>query len=132
MCGTAQNMPDPGADNCFAMRNPGERRSEHRKRPVQCAGGMKPSADRLRPLTGCRDIASLISAVRELCTEFGKVTHIDVLTTAKAEKRRALLFLRLESAAQEQRLISALGVCRFGGEVLVIVDFPSDTGSVFL
>lgn len=57
--------------------------------------------DRLKSLTGCGDIGSLRSAVQELCTEFGKVTRIDVLTMVEAEKRRALCFLRLKSAAQE-------------------------------
>jgi hypothetical protein len=80
--------------------------------------------DRLRALAGCGDAASLRSALQELCTEFGKVTRIDVLTMAEAEKRRALCFLRLESAEQESRLMSALGVNRFGEDVLVVVDMP--------
>jgi hypothetical protein len=81
-------------------------------------------ADRLKPLAGCRDVFSLKSAVQEVCAEFGKVTRIDILTMAKAEKRQALCFLRLESEAQETRLMASLGVSRFGNDVLVIVDFP--------
>ena len=79
---------------------------------------------RLESLAGCGDAASLRSAVSQLCAEFGKLTHIDILTMAEAEKRRALCFLRLESEAQESRLMSSLGVSRFGNEVLVIVDLP--------
>ncbi len=56
------------------------------------------------------------------------MTRIDVLTMAEAEKRRALCFLRMESTAQEQQLIMTLGASRFGDEVLVIVDLPSDPG----
>lgn len=89
---------------------------------------MGTSLDRLKSLTACRDLTSLRSAVQELCTEFGKVTRIDVLTMAEAEKRRALCFLRMESTAQEQQLIMTLGASRFGDEVLVIVDLPSDPG----
>jgi hypothetical protein len=89
---------------------------------------MGTSLDRLQSLAACRDLTSLRSAVQELCTEFGKVTRIDVLTMAEAEKRRALCFLRMESTAQEQELIMTLGASRFGDEVLVIVDLPSDPG----
>ena len=37
---------------------------------------------------------------------------------------RLLCFLRLESEAQETRLMSSLGVSRFGEEVLVVVELP--------
>lgn len=85
------------------------------------------SRDRLKSLAGCGDAASLRSAVSELCAEFGRVTRIDILTMAEAEKRRALCFLRLESAAQERRLMSTLGVPRFGEDVLVVVDLAPAT-----
>ena len=93
---------------------------------------MMTSLDRLQSLAGCGDITSLRSAVQELCTEFGKVMRIDVLTLAEAEKRRALCFLRLESKAQEQQLITTLGASRFGDEVLVIVDLPSNSDRLVL
>ena len=86
---------------------------------------MSISPERLKTLAGCGSAAGLRSAVSELCTEFGKVTRIDVFTMAEAEKRRALCFLRLESEAQEQRLMMALGASRMGGDLLVIVDLPS-------
>ena len=82
------------------------------------------AADRLKPLAGCRDVGSLKSAVQEMCAEFGTLTHIDILTVAEAEKRRALCFLRLESTAQESKLMTSLGVRRFGDDVLVVVDLP--------
>jgi hypothetical protein len=82
------------------------------------------SADRLKALTGCGDTDRLKAAIHELCAEFGKVTRIDILTMAEAEKRRALCLLRLESEAQEMQLMSSLGVSRFGTDVLVMVDLP--------
>jgi len=81
-------------------------------------------ADRLKPLAGCSDADSLRTAISELCTEFGRLTRIDVFTLAEAERRRAVCFLRLESAAQEQALMSNLGGSRFGDDVLVVVDLP--------
>src|SRR5512135_114826 len=86
--------------------------------------GMTNCADRMRSLAGCRDASSLKSAVQELCAEFGNVTHIDVLTMAEAERRRALCFLRMESTAQEQQLMRTLGAPRFGEDVLIVVDLP--------
>jgi hypothetical protein len=85
---------------------------------------MRISAERLAPLVGCSDAASLRSALQRLCTEFGKVTRLDVLTMAEADQRLALCFLRLESAAQEQRLMATLGASRFGDDVLVVVEIP--------
>jgi hypothetical protein len=79
----------------------------------------------LESLSGCCDAAGVRSAITELCTEFGKVTHIDVLTLAMDEKRQAVCLLRLESDAQERRLMSTLGISRFGDDVLVIVDLPA-------
>lgn len=81
------------------------------------------AADRLKSLAG-GDVGSLKSAVHELCAEFGKVTRIHILTIAEAEHRLAVCFLRLESEAQETRLMASLGVRRFGDDVLVIVDLP--------
>ena len=82
------------------------------------------AADRMKALAGCGDTVRLKSAIQELCAEFGKVTSIDIMTMTEAEQRRALCFLRLESEAQEIELMSSLGVCRFGNDVLVVVDLP--------
>jgi hypothetical protein len=89
------------------------------------ANAVRTSGDRLTALAGCGDTASLRSAVSELCAEFGKVTRIDILTMSEAEKRQALCFLRLESAAQERQLMTNLGASRFGDDLLVIFDLAS-------
>jgi hypothetical protein len=83
------------------------------------------SAERLKTLAGCGDPAGLRSAVSELCTEFGRLTRLDVFTMAEARKRQALCFLRLESEAQERQLMTALGAARLGEDLLVILDLPS-------
>lgn len=80
------------------------------------------TADRLKSLARCRDAGSLEPALHEMCAEFGKVTRMEILTMSEAEKRRALCFVQLESEAQESRLMACLGACRFGSDVLVVVD----------
>ena len=94
---------------------------------MSAAGALR---ERLQSLEGCGDADSLRSAVGELCAEFGKVTRIDILTMAEADKRQALCFLRLESEAQEMRLMASLGASRFGEDVLVVVDVPFGPGRV--
>ena len=88
-------------------------------------GRSQASRERLQSLASCGDTANLRSAVSALCAEFGKVTKLDVFTMTEAEKRRALCFLRLESAAQERQLMADLGASRFGDDLLVIVELPS-------
>ena len=107
------------------LRSAIERRHHRHGQPADFVSAVTTPRERLKSLAGCGDTASLRSAVGELCAEFGKVTRIDILTMAEAEKRQALCFLRLESEAQESRLMNSLGVSRFGNEVLVIVDLPS-------
>ena len=83
---------------------------------------MSLSPERLKTLAGCGDAASLRSAISELCVEFGNATRIEIFTMAEAEKRRALCFLRLESEAQERRLMATLGAARLGEDLLIVVD----------
>lgn len=83
---------------------------------------MSLSRDRLTSLSGCGDAVALRSALGDLCAEFGKVTRLDVVTMTEAEHRRALCFLRLESAAQEGQAMTSLGAARFGDDLLVVVD----------
>jgi hypothetical protein len=116
------------------LRSAVEDRSGRNHRHAQPAASVRAAnaaADRLKPLAGCCDVGSLKSAVQGMCAEFGKLTRIDILTMAEAEKRRALCFLQLESEAQERQLMASLGACRFGNDVLVIVDLPKAPQSSF-
>jgi hypothetical protein len=87
---------------------------------------------RLKSLAQCSDAVALTAALRALCAEFGELTRIKVLTLAEAEKRRALCLLRLESQAQEQHMMTTLGVPRFGEDVLVVVDLESGSARSLL
>ena len=76
----------------------------------------------LRDLTQCGDVGSLQSALRTLCSEFGSVSQLDILTMIDAGKRKAVCLLRLDSSQQEQDLITKLGAGRFGEDLCVVVD----------
>jgi hypothetical protein len=82
--------------------------------------------DLLKSLTGCPDVANLRTAIRGLSSEFGEIAGMDILTVKRPGKRQALCLLRLESAAQERRLMANPGVSRFGSELAYVVDLPAD------
>jgi hypothetical protein len=76
----------------------------------------------LKDLAQCGDVLSLESALRTLCSEFGSVSRLDILTMIEAGKRQAVCLLRLDSAEQEQNLMTKLGAGRFGEDLCVVVD----------
>jgi hypothetical protein len=76
----------------------------------------------LKDLAQCGDVPSLESALRTLCSEFGSVSRLDILTMTDAGKRQAVCLLRLDSSAQEQGLMTKLGAGRFGEDLYVVVD----------
>jgi hypothetical protein len=86
--------------------------------------------EQLKSLAECKDVASLRTTIHEFCAGLGEIAHMDILTMKQPGKRQALCFLRLESAAQEQQLMTNLGVTRFGNELLCVVDLPADQTNI--
>ena len=82
--------------------------------------------DRLRR---CPDVATLKPALQRLCEKFGRVSRLEVLTAIHEGTRQAICFLRLESPEREQQLMQTLGVGRFGGQIVFVVDLNQDAGS---
>jgi hypothetical protein len=76
----------------------------------------------LKDLAQCGDVGSLASALRGLCSEFGSVSRLDILTMIDAGKRQAVCLLRLDSSEQEQDLMTKFGASRFGEDLCVVVD----------
>ena len=81
----------------------------------------------LQKLKDCTDHGELKSQLKTICSRFGPVVRLDVLIANQAGKRQALCFLRLHSEEQEQHLMNELGVGRFGGDIVVVIDmiFPA-------
>lgn len=76
----------------------------------------------LKDLSYCDDIGSLESALRTLCSGFGALSRLDVLTMVGAGKRQAVCLLRLNSSERELDLMTQLGAVRFGEDLCVVVD----------
>ena len=73
-------------------------------------------------LRRCPDVATLKPALYGLCEKFGRVARLDVLTAIHQGTRQAICFLKLESPEKEQTLMQTLGIGRFGGEIVFVVD----------
>lgn len=83
----------------------------------------------LASLKNCTDIHTLRLAMQTLCESFGSITRLDIVAASQAGKRQALCFLRMDSELQEQRLMRELGMGRFGGDLILVVDLQSSTGA---
>jgi hypothetical protein len=92
------------------------------RRKIVCVSTASTPRDRLLSLAACADPASLRSAMSELCSEFGKVSRLEIFTLAEAEKRQALCLLRLESPEEQRRMRTVLGAAWFGDDILIVVD----------
>ncbi len=82
----------------------------------------------LAPLQSCPDLYSIKTCLQAVCADFGTVQRLDVVTADQAGQRRALCFLRMSNSQEEQHLMGALGVGRFGGDLVLLVELqaPSD------
>lgn len=79
----------------------------------------------LRDLQQCADVATLTLALRGLCNHFGRIEKLAILTAVHEGAQQAICFLRLESPEKEQVLMKTLGVGRFGGEVVFVVNLKA-------
>lgn len=76
----------------------------------------------LDQLQQCPDIATLEAALGAMCARFGTVTQLSILPAAHAGKHQALCFIRMATDEEEQKLMSGLGIGRFGGQLVVVVE----------
>lgn len=82
---------------------------------------MQISPPGLDALQRCVSISSLHVALSALCSGHGDVLRLDIVPAGQAGRRQAVCFLRMQTAAQEHSLMRALGIGRFGGELVLVV-----------
>ncbi len=76
----------------------------------------------LEPLAQCQSTGELHRAMRTLCAGFGAISRLDILPASHLGKRQALCFLRMATREQEETMVRDLGVGRFGGDLILVVD----------
>jgi hypothetical protein len=76
----------------------------------------------LESLKQSADIHALRQALLILCSSFGPVARLDIVSASQSGKRQALCFLRMDSDDQELRMMRELGMGRFGGDLVLVVD----------
>lgn len=81
----------------------------------------------LRDLRPCRSIPALRTELYDLCRPYGSIKRLDVLQSKHEGARQAICFLRMGTASQEAALMHALGVGRFGGEIVFVVDLDDES-----
>lgn len=79
----------------------------------------------LQELAGCGDAKALGSALHTLCSEFGTVSWLDILTMSNLGKRQAVCLLRMDSWEHEKVLMQQLGANRFGEELCIVVNLSN-------
>lgn len=76
----------------------------------------------LQALEQCDGIDTLHPALVSLCARFGSIARLDILPASHLGKRQALCFLRMDTPEQEEKIVRELGVGRFGGDLILVVD----------
>lgn len=79
----------------------------------------------IKHLRNCTDHTDLKSQLQLICSRFGQVARLDILIATQAGKRQALCFLRMLSDGDESCLMQELGVGRFGGDIVIVVDLQN-------
>jgi len=69
-------------------------------------------------------VAELRAKLMEISAPFGPVLRLDVLLSTHEERQQAICFMRLATPEQERAFMKSIGVGRFGGEIVLVVDLP--------
>ena len=80
------------------------------------------SSPELELLDGHHDLAGLRAALDSLCAGYGSLRHLTILPANHVGRQQALCFLRMANSEEEQCIMTALGIGRFGGELVLVVN----------
>ncbi len=78
----------------------------------------------LKTIAQCNDVETLHPAMRSLCERFGTITRLDILPSAHIGTGKTLCLLRMDTPEQDRRIAQALGIGRFGGDLVLLIDLP--------
>jgi hypothetical protein len=78
----------------------------------------------------CVGIEELKEQLHVICAPYGRIQRLDVLRAQRSGKRQAICLWRMESCELEEDVISELGVGRFGGDLVAVVELQPSSGRV--
>lgn len=67
------------------------------------------------------DIFALRDRLLALFSRYGQVCRLDLVRADQGQARRVMCFLRMSSEQEEQALVNALGMGRFGGDLVMVL-----------
>jgi hypothetical protein len=85
------------------------------------------AAASLDALQRCTSISSLREALSALCSRYGQLHGLNIVSSGQPGRRRALCFLRMQTSDQEKSLMHALGIGRFGGGLVLVLTLTPDS-----
>jgi hypothetical protein len=75
------------------------------------------------------DVFALKDRLHDLFSRYGEVARLDLVGADQGSSRRVMCFLRMRTAQQEQALVEALGLGRFGGDLVMVLALDSDAAA---
>lgn len=67
------------------------------------------------------DIFALRDRLHTLFSGYGEVLRLDLVRADQGQARRVMCFLRMSREEEEQALVHALGMGRFGGDLVMVL-----------
>lgn len=67
------------------------------------------------------DVFVLKDRLQALFSHYGRVQRLDLVRADQAQSRRVMCFLRMSTPQEEQAVADALGLGRFGGDLVMVL-----------
>lgn len=81
----------------------------------------------LDALQQCTSISSLRQELGALCSRYGQLHGLKIVPSGQPGQRQALCFLRMQTSDQETSLMHALGIGRFGGGLVLVLNLAPES-----
>ncbi len=73
------------------------------------------------------DIFALKDRLHGVFSRYGEVSRLDLVRADQGPSPRVMCFLRMHTPQQEQALVEALGMGRFGGDLVMVLALEAAT-----
>lgn len=80
---------------------------------------------------GSVDVFALKDRLHALFSRYGQVLRLDLVRADQGNAQRVMCFLRMSTPEQEQAVVDALGMGRFGGDLVMVVSLQPPAPGLF-